>query len=247
MAVADIRFHSESFGRWVSYSMILPEQGEGPFPVVMQLHGLGDDHRSWIDRSNIVRYADDHSLAIVLPDGGTSGYLNWKKAGRLHRQAWESLIARDIPDHLRRHFNVTPGPWGIGGLSMGGYGAMHIGLAFPEQFASIWSHSAAFHLDDYLDPDLIEPEEIARASIKTQAKALLDSGQPLPVVSFDCGADDELLPYNRDLHTFLEGIGFDHHYAEHPGGHTWGYWDAHVGEALAQHSTVLQRAGESIR
>jgi hypothetical protein len=46
MAVATIRFMSEAFGRWMSYSIILPESGEGPFPVVLQLHGLGDDHRS---------------------------------------------------------------------------------------------------------------------------------------------------------------------------------------------------------
>ena len=68
----------------------------------------------------------------MFPDGGTSGYLNWKESGRLHRQAWEDLIVKDISDHVRRHFNVTSGPWGIGGLSMGGYGAMRIGRNIPS-------------------------------------------------------------------------------------------------------------------
>jgi S-formylglutathione hydrolase FrmB len=239
MAVAAIRFESESFGRWLSYSVILPEKGEGPFPVVLQLHGLGDDHRSWIDQTNIARYASEYPMAIVFPDGGTSGYLNWMEAGRLHRHAWEDLIVQDIPDHLQRHFNVTDEPWGIGGLSMGGYGAMRIGLKFPERFASVWAHSSAFHVDQYLEPDLISNDAIADADVALHARRLVESESPRPVISFDCGIDDELIEYNRELHQTMDELGLDHHYSEHPGGHTWAYWDEHVREALEQHARVL--------
>lgn len=241
MAVAEVRFQSQSFGRWLTYAISLPESGDDPYPVVIQLHGLGDDHRTWIDRSNILRYVNDYSLAIVFPDGGTSGYLNWKEAGRLHRQAWETLIVDDIAAHLRRHFNVTDGPWGIGGLSMGGYGAMHLGLKYPERFASIWSHSAAFHLDQYLDSDLIDQSAIDDASIAARLQRLVAADRPMPVISFDCGVDDELLEYNRALDVLMTDLGIPHHYAEHPGAHTWGYWDDHVREALAQHNEVLHR------
>jgi putative tributyrin esterase len=238
-SIATIRFESPSFGRWMTYSVILPETGEGPFPVVMQLHGLGDDHRSWIDRTNLVRYAEPYPFVIVMPDGGTSGYLNWRESGRLHRQAWEDLIVRDIPDHLRRHFHVIDGPWGIGGLSMGGYGALQIGLKYPEQFASIWAHSAAPYIDQYLDPDLIDPTAIEDASIERHARALVASDRTRPVVTFDCGVDDELLHANQELHIALEKIRLDHTYREHPGDHTWDYWDEHVRAALAQHHRVL--------
>jgi enterochelin esterase-like enzyme len=61
-----------------------------------------------------------------------------------------------------------------------------------------------------------------------------------PVLSFDCGTEDEgLIDENRRLHAQLDGIGLEHHYAEHPGGHEWDYWDLHVREALAQHGRVL--------
>ncbi|HQY31698.1 MAG TPA: hypothetical protein PK691_10435, partial [Thermomicrobiales bacterium] len=72
MAVAEVRFFSEALGRWTRYQVILPESGDGPFPVVIQLHGLGDDSRSWLERSNLSRYAEKLPLAIVLPDGETS-------------------------------------------------------------------------------------------------------------------------------------------------------------------------------
>ena len=190
------------------------------------------------DRSNIVRTAEEYPLVVVFPEGGTSGYLNWKESGRLHRQAWEDLIVKDISDHVRRHFNVTSGPWGIGGLSMGGYGAMRIGLKYPERFASIWAHSSA-SIDRYLDPALIAEAAIDDASIELHARRLVEWGAAKPVISFDCGAEDELLEYNRELHALMDEIGLDHHYAEHPGDYTWDYWDEHVREALAQHHRVL--------
>jgi S-formylglutathione hydrolase FrmB len=37
----------------------------------------------------------------------------------------------------------------------------------------------------------------------------------------------------------MDELGLAHHYAEHPGAHTWEYWDEHVREALAQHARVL--------
>ncbi|MGD9714795.1 MAG: alpha/beta hydrolase [Thermomicrobiales bacterium] len=239
MAVADVRFLSNAFERWTTYSIFLPESGDGPFPVVIQLHGLGDDHRSWIERSNIIRHAQDLPLVIVFPDGGTSGYLNWNEAGRLHRQAWETLIVDDLASHIRTHFNVTRGPWGIGGLSMGGYGAMHIGLKYPERFASIWSHSAAFHLDQHLDADLMEQQSIGDANIGARLRAMVAADTNTPCISFDCGVDDELIDYNREIHALMTELGIAHHYAEHHGGHTWDYWDDHVREALEQHCDIL--------
>ena len=73
---------------------------------------------------------------IVFLDGGTSGYLNWKEAGRMHRQAWETVIVNDISSHLCRHFNVTSGQWGIGGLS--------------QQHRTWLLHALSIHLYDAL-------------------------------------------------------------------------------------------------
>lgn len=240
MAVATVRFESEALGgRWLTYQVILPETGSGPFPVLIQLHGLGDDSRGWIERTNLVRYAEPYPLIIAMPDGETSSYLNWKEAGRIHRQAFETMVVDDLPNHLRRFFNVTDGPWAIGGLSMGGYGAMRLGLKYPDRFASIWAHSSAFHIDQYLEPDLIESAAIADANIASKVEDLVSSGKPRPVISFDCGVDDELIEYNRELHEQMTVFGLEHHYAEYPGGHTWDYWDEHVRDALAQHAEAL--------
>ena len=237
MGVATVQFHSEALGKSTTYSVILPERGEGPFPVVIQLHGLSDDHQAWLQRSNLVRHAVAYPFVIVLPDGGTSGYLNWKPSDRLHKNRYEDLIVTDIPNHVRRHFNVTNGPWAIGGLSMGGYGALRLGLKYPERFASIWSHSGAFHIDEMVDPAMVA--DVADANALVHAERLVGRDEQ-PVIAFDCGVDDELIHHNRECHARLDELGIPHHYAEHPGGHTWDYWDEHVQEALLQHAEVLE-------
>jgi len=239
MAVATVQFRSEAMGRQVSYNVILPEETEGPYPVLLQLHGLGDDHQSWIHRSNLTRYVADLGLAVVLPDGASSGYLNWKAAGRLYRQRYEDLIMTDITAHVKRHFNVTDGPWAIGGLSMGGYGAMRLGLKYPDRFASIWAHSSAFHINDVVPIDLLDEGGLEDANVYLHADRMKASGANPPVISFDCGVDDELIGHNRDLHAHLTRLGIAHDYAEHPGAHTWEYWDEHVQGAIAQHARVL--------
>jgi S-formylglutathione hydrolase FrmB len=115
MDLARMEFFSRALGKRTSYNVLLPEKGEGPFPVIFQLHGLTDDCNTWIQRSNIALYANAYPMVIVFPDGGTSAYLNWKAAGRLGRQNYEDLIITDISDHVRRHLHVTGGPWALDG------------------------------------------------------------------------------------------------------------------------------------
>src|SRR5215204_795617 len=236
MGVASVQFRSQALGKRVTYEVILPEVGTGPFPVLVQLHGLSDDHSAWLQRSNLVRHVATYPLIVVMPDGGTSGYLNWTSGERLWKQRYEDLLVQDIPAHLERHFRVRSGPWAIGGLSMGGYGAMRLGLKYPEKFASIWAHSSAFHIGQVLGDAPIEDKQDALVTVHADRVAKLATR---PEISFDCGVDDELLEHNREFHVHLETIGLAHHYAEHPGAHTWDYWDLHVQTALRQHARVL--------
>lgn len=241
MGLATVQFGSNAIGQQVEYSVILPERGEGPFPVLMQLHGLSDNHESWIQRSNLVRHVERYPFIVVLPNGGTSGYVNWPSPERMGRQNYEDLLMKDIPDHLARHFDVKPGPWAIGGLSMGGYGAMRLGLKCPERFASIWSHSSAFHIHELIgDEFVIDRDDLDVFKLSTRSASSPADVPDKPVIAFDCGVDDErLIDHNRELHAHMERIGLEHHYAEHAGAHTWDYWDDHVQEALVQHARVF--------
>lgn len=233
MTVANVRFFSDALGKWSRYNVILPDVGTQPYPVLMQLHGLSDDADAWIERSNLVRYVGDIPMIVVLPDGGTSGYLNWNVSGRLNKHRYEDLLMTDIPAHVNHHFQAADQPWAIGGLSMGGYGALRLGLKYPERFSSVWAHSSAILIDEHLDSNLIDDIQDASPYRHADRSASRDD---LPVLAFDCGVDDRLIEHNRDFHQHLETIGIQHHYAEHPGDHEWDYWDRHVRTALQQHA-----------
>ncbi len=240
MSVANIRFRSEALGKLTRYNVILPDKGEGPFPVLLQLHGLSDDCDAWLYNSNIVRYVADLPLIVVLPDGGTSRYVNTAPHERFNLQRYEDLLVKDIPEELRRTFQVRPGPWALGGLSMGGQGALRIGMKHSARFASIWAHSSGgLHPDPNWLALLGDPEDASSFVQADRLKARVDAGATLPTISFDCGVDDFTLDGNQDLHAHMERIALPHTYQEHAGAHTWGYWDLHVQEALKQHARVL--------
>lgn len=245
MSTASVQTFSRGLGKWIRYNIILPDVGEGPYPVLLQLHGLSDDCDGWIQRTNILHYVRDYPLVVVMPDGGTSCYLNWKSAGMdetewpsssMLRSRWEDAIMVDVVDHVRRTFPVTDRGWAIGGLSMGGGGAMRLGLKYADLFDSIYAHSSKFWWDGFINPARLDDQD--DADVRVHARRVAASGRQ-PAISFDCGLDDRLLEENRRFDAFLTELGLEHRYAEFPGDHLWSYWDAHVQEAIARHAEVL--------
>lgn len=240
MSIITLRFRSEALGKHTSFNVIHPDSGEGPFPVLYQLHGYSDDSFSWLVNSNIARHVAGLPLIVVLPDGGTSRYVNHAPHERMNLQRYEDHLIHDIPEQLSRTFNVTSGPWAIGGLSMGGQGALRLGMKHSDRFASIWAHSSGA-----LNPDptwlalLEDPEDASCFTQADRLKARVDGGAAQPVLTFDCGVDDRVIDGNRDLHAHMDAIGLTHTYREYPGDHTWDYWDEHVIEAIAQHVEAL--------
>jgi S-formylglutathione hydrolase FrmB len=240
MSVVTVRFKSEALGKQTNFNVILPDQGDGPFPVLMQLHGYSDDSFAWLYNSNLVRHVANIPMIVVLPDGGTSRYLNLNFHPRYGLQRYEDLLIRDIRREVTRLFPVQSGKWAIGGLSMGGYGSLRLGMRFPELFASVWAHSAGMVI---LDGDWVEklehPDEANLFVLSERLQQSREAGESTPVISFDCGTEDGLLDSNLKLHQHMETIGLEHHWSTHPGAHTWDYWDLHVQTALKQHCAVF--------
>jgi S-formylglutathione hydrolase FrmB len=232
--------------RQVTYAAILPNKGTGPYPVLLQLHGFGGDHTDWLRRSNLVRHAEPYPLIVLLPAGENSGYLNLDlrldPSVRHGVQHMEDFLVRDLWEHAARTFQVRPGPWAIGGLSMGGFGAMRLGLKYPDRFASIWAHSGAYYTREEMVGRYPDP---ADADVFAYADRLVQAEAPPPVVTFDCGTEDELLAQNRRLHAHFAAIGLPHRYVELPGGHSWDFWDQQARLALEQHADVLDARPEA--
>jgi S-formylglutathione hydrolase FrmB len=237
MAIATMQFMSKSLWRVTTYTALLPDGdavGPGPFPVLYQLHGGNQNHRAWLDHTKLAQYVQDLPLIVIMPDGAQSRWAN----GRQPFARYEDFLIADLAEHVVHTFHTTSGGWGIGGNSMGGFGALRLGLRWPDRFASVWAHSGGYptarELPDHWFWDG-RSEDLDCYELATKSDP-----SRLPRISFDCGTSDHLLSSNRQLHAFLEARGIPHTYREHPGGHDWTYWDRYVQDALAQHSEVLK-------
>lgn len=246
MAVLSCTYQSPAIGQQTGCLIILPDQEpSGPLPVVYQLHGLSDNHTTWHRRTAIERHAQAHQVMIVCPEGGRGFYTN---AAQAAFGQWEDHILH-LVDWIDGRFHTRAERTGraIGGLSMGGYGAVKLGLKHPDRFASIASHSgvldpASSFAERHWDMmPLIYGDAVADSENPFRlAESALTSATP-PRLAIDCGTEDFLIQHNRDLHAHLDQIGYQHRYEEYPGAHTWDYWDQHVVAALAFHAEGFTR------
>lgn len=250
MAFATINYFSQALAKASSFNVVFPADDQAvprPWAVFYLLHGQSDDHTIWERRTSIERYVAGLPLVVVMPDGYRGWYTN---AVNPPRYRHEDDLIKDVVGLVDRTFPVRAERAGraIGGLSMGGYGAVKLGLKHPEMFASVTSHSGALAFPRRTTAKAVElsPEfptvfgdHAADGPEDPFALARrVDHGR-IPALRFDCGKDDFLLDDNRSFHRHLESLRVPHEYEEFPGGHDWSYWDAHVREAVAFHARNL--------
>jgi len=224
-------------------NIILPSPDvPGPYAVMFLLHGLSDDHTIWARHTSIERYVNGLPLVVVMPNGGRGFYADSPQGFQ-----YATAIGVELPALIRQYFHVGE-KWCAAGLSMGGYGAIRLALDHPDVFKSATSLSGALTFGHYpMVGDDAWAIEFARIiGLDPQGGpndlfALFSALEPSarPALRIDCGTEDFLIDSNRAFHAFLEAEGFIHEYEEHPGAHTWEYWDEHIQSALAFHRRHL--------
>jgi len=150
--VETVRFEADSVGRQMTYNIILPSGYENAanrdrqYPTLYLLHGYGNSYEGWSRFMGVPSYALQYELIIVMPDAGNSFYVNWAESSGGVANAWEDYITQDVIGHVEANYPALPQgeARAIAGFSMGGYGALTIGLRNPDLFASIGSQSGAF-------------------------------------------------------------------------------------------------------
>lgn len=249
MAFCELHYFSEALGRQTAANVIVPQiKQQSGFPVFYLLHGLSDDHTAWMRRTSVERYMDGLPMIVVMPDGGRGFYTDAEQGF-----AYESAIVRDLVPFIDATFQTCAGRGGrcIGGLSMGGYGALKLALKFPEMFCGATSHSGALTKAHHRrDGETAELDRIFGRNGEGGPNDLFALAEKierskLPALRIDCGTEDSLLDRSRDFHAHLERLAIPHEYAEFSGGHDWNYWDKRVREALAFHALNLGLRAEA--
>jgi len=235
MALCEVKFLSTSIQKQDTMKVIVPD-GRGPFPVLYLLHGMSDDYSIWLRQTSIERYVAGLRLMVVMPDTHRFFYVNDPRPGGL---AYEDHIIKDVIGQTDRLFPTIRArrARAVAGLSMGGYGAMMLAMKNSGKFSVAVSHSGAMGFAHRTLANRADINVLAQGlprgkyDLYTLAKKLKNSRAKL-AVRFDCGTEDFLIEHNRHFHSHLNKIGLVHEYAEHPGEHTWSYWDLHILDTL---------------
>jgi S-formylglutathione hydrolase FrmB len=244
MAFAELHFSANnSLGRMHSAMVILPEKKTGPFPVLYLLHGMTDDHTAWLRRSNIDRHVEEYPLIVVMPDTERGWYSD---ALRDPSKRFESYIIQDLIPFVDSTFNTVADGSGraVAGLSMGGYGALRLGMRHPDMFRLVHGFSSGFdfgrgHRADQPEMNLIYGDMPIGSDYDLHAVAKKLDKSKAPQIGFDTGVDDFVLDSNRSFDKCLTDLGIDHRYTEFPGNHNWDYWDEHIKLELPDIATKL--------
>lgn len=252
MSHLTVEFYSNSLARPVSFKMLMPNDRGGTAPdeknhyqerktkVLFLLHGYTGGSYYW----GYEELADKYNFAMVMPEGENSFYLDGCSTG--HK--YGTFVGEELVGYIRKTFGLafSAEETYICGLSMGGFGALHTALAYPESFGKAGAMSSALIIHDiaHMKPGedngvanydyyhecfgCLETVEQSAANPETLVDLIAASGGKMPEIYMCCGTEDFLLKNNRRFHGFLTERKVPHVYNEGKGGHDYVFWNEYT-------------------
>lgn len=221
--------------RAMPVTLITPRGGGSGRPLLVFLHGEGQNQNSQLSSGPL--FAELRALGakapdIVFPSGRALSFWHNRASG-----PWGSYVIDEVIPWAIRQTGADSHRLAIGGISMGGFGALELARLNPGRFCAVGGHSAAL----WASPSAATAElgafdnaaDFARNDVLAAAQA--DShlfGHA--AVWLDVGALDRFRPADEQLATAL-GVEL-HLYA---GGHNIGYWNVHWGAYLQFYADAL--------
>ena len=252
MALGQFDFYSNSLRRAVSFNILLPNdcatQGNVHYNRKMKtlylLHGYSGNNKSWLLSSFIEELSCRYNMAVVFPNGENCFYIDGQGVG----SAYCNYVGEELVEYTRKVFGLSKDKEDtyIAGLSMGGFGAIHVGLAYPDTFGGIVGlssalivHNIAGKKEGFADPiadyhyyhtvfgDLDQLVESSN-NPEFQIMELQKASREIPAIYMACGTEDFLLEENRLFHRFLINHRVPVTYIESPGAHDWKFWNHYL-------------------
>jgi putative tributyrin esterase len=249
--IQDDRLPSPIIGDELPYRVYLPpDYATNPtrrYPVLYLLHGAGGNYTEWSDSffperaDQMIRNGDIEPLIVVMPDDegdGPTYWANWSNGG----PQWADYVIEDVVGAIDRRYRTIPeaGARAIGGLSMGGLGALHIAMRRPDVFGTVEANSPSIRVGR--DPSLWflvgdnwnqhDPIWLARNAPDLNQLRLW----------IDIGDSDIWLDNVTVLHQALVARGVRHDWHVFTGEHEAEYWIDHVPDYLRFYATAVAPA-----
>lgn len=250
---------SKSLQGRTSISVVLPADNihflrgeedivEKPYKTVYLLHGLFGSDDIYLANTNIQKFAEDNNIAVVIPSCGNSFYVDKVESHELYAQ----YVGEELVEFTRSIFPLShkKEDTAIAGFSMGGYGAIKLGLKYNNTFGHIGAISAALITEDVLnwksgEEYLLKSREFAESCFgdldkiknsdndpKFLIDTLVDNKMDVPNIFMAIGEDDFLLDFNKDYYDYLKEKNINPTFKIDSGEHTWEFCDEHIKEFI---------------
>ena len=244
----------KSLQRRTSVSVILPADNihflqdseeivPKPYKTLYLLHGLYGSDDIFLANTSIQKFAEDHGIAVVIPCGENSFYVDNEKAHAYYGE----YVGQELLEITRNIFPLSHKREDtfIAGFSMGGYGAIRNGLKYFENFSKIGMISPALITDDIVhfsdDENVLRSRDYYESvfgnlsEIKNSdkdPKYLIDNCPKIPDIYIACGRDDFLFEKSRDFNDYLRSKDINATFVEAEGEHTWEFCDRYIKEFI---------------
>ena len=239
---------STALNRSMAAAVYLPPgyKPGGRYPVLYLFYGYGGNQDSYFDWLAINRTADRliasraiEALVIVVPDYANSFGVNStieqaaNSAGGSIGMYEDYLIGELVP-FIDGHFatDARRERRYVGGVSMGGFAALHLGLRHTGMFSKVGAHSAA--LWDYSASDqFIGQRDWLYVTPQLRAQRdplLLAANADVRGLRFylDVGFGDRLRPQVEAMYQVLQSHGAAAELRSSSGGHDASYWSGQL-------------------
>lgn len=243
-------FFSKELSRSTHFNAVLcndnafPTEGNPhynrPVKNIYLLHGYCGNDTDWVLNAPLGEIANNYNLNFFMPQADNSFYLNGEASG----YKYQNFTGREFIEYTRRTFNLSEAKADtfIGGLSMGGFGAIHTGLAYPETFGKIIALSSALIVNGVKDMKPGTGNEVAnyeyyrqtfgdpsrvKASINDPEfliNELLAKNADIPDIFMAVGTEDFLHTPNVEFKNFLQEKKVPVTFVDGPGIHDFVFW-----------------------
>jgi S-formylglutathione hydrolase FrmB len=209
-----------------------------PRPLLVFLHGFGGNQDSSLVATMFAALARLGTRApdVVFPYGGPDSYWHDRSSG-----AWGSYVISEVIPQAIARLHADPTRIAIGGISMGGFGALDIARLHPGRFCAVGGHSPALFLSGGQSAAgaFDSAEDFARHDVVAAARAR----DPYrgTAVWIDAGTQDPFLAADRVFVAALRADGHSVQFHVWPGAHDQSYWDSHYASYLPFYADALTR------
>ena len=246
--LVEVHFQSQALDRDDSYMVYEPHGFDQlaargyRFPVLYLLHGTVSNALHYINVGRVGVNLDELLAAgrvrpflIVMPESTDGSFVDDTEWANTPHGAYENEVL-EIVRQVDEHFPTIAdrSHRAIAGLSMGGYGALNIGLHHLSTFGTIESWSGYFHEERAGPFSRATPANLRYNSPAAYAPSVAAQIRRLPVhVFLYSGAQDPLTHNQVSFAQELRRAGVMVRAAEPPGLHDWRLWRAEMPTALS--------------